>query len=50
MDEARNFVTRRNCDEIPQAGVHEVSIAGKLVQVYCEFNRGGNNWLVSVKR
>ena len=50
----KNFVTRRNCDDVPQAGVqadgvYEVFIAGNFVQVYCEFNREGNNWLVSAK-
>ena len=50
-DRIRNLVAQ-DCDNLFNLGfrtdgTYNISIGGKFLLVYCEFGRGGYNWLVS---
>ena len=45
----------QNCDDIYDAGyrasrVYDIFNGGKYIEVFCELNQNGNNWLVSISR
>ena len=48
------FGNYQNCDDRYEAGyrtdgvyVYGISIGGNIIQVFCEFQREGNNWMVN---
>ena len=45
-------LTTKNCDALFNLGfrtdgVYDIAIGGRISPMYCEFGRGGYNWLVS---
>ena len=55
VQELANTITiwaRRSCDDIPSDsndGVYSINTGRQIMEVYCEFDRNGHNWLVGVK-
>ena len=44
------ITTRRNCDDMPSGsgdGVYDIFTGSTIVQAYCEFEKEGQNWMVT---